>query len=243
MATDPRRLRPAHLCRLLNSTPLGEVITERKLHAHRARAGLRIGDQAMDINPGPRQMADSTSIDQMIPAPGELFAAVDLLPLIYQELRKLAASLLQGESPGQTLQPTALVHEVYLRLVGTNHDRKWAGRGHFFGAAARAMRQILVDASRQKRAAKRGGGWNRLVLEDTDLIPGVPPRTEDLLSVDEAMTRLESKDPGKARIVELRYFAGLSVAEAAQILGISTAKAKRDWVFAKAWLYGELTRE
>jgi RNA polymerase sigma factor (TIGR02999 family) len=177
-------------------------------------------------------------------AAGNPKAAADLLPLVYGELRRLAADCLAREKPGQTLQATALVHEAYLRLVGADPAPAWSGRGHFFGAAARAMRQILVDAARRKGADKRGGGRGRLSLDAAAAVatPEGPP-ADDLLALDEALSRLAVEDPLKARLVELRYFAGLSVEDAAAALGISPATAKRHWVYARVWLYDELNRD
>ncbi len=175
-------------------------------------------------------------------AAGDPAAAGEILPLVYAELRRLAADLLARERPGQTLQPTALVHEAYLRLVGNDlPPDDWHGRGHFFGAAARSMRQILIDSARAKAAEKRGGRRDRVPLDALADPPApAPPAADDLLALDEALTRLAAADPAKARLVELRYFAGLSVADAAGILGISEATAKRHWVYARAWLYGQL---
>lgn len=174
-------------------------------------------------------------------AAGKSQAAEGLLPLVYNELRKLAAARLAAEKPGQTLQATALVHEAYLRLIGPEGGRAYSGREHFFGAAARAMRQILVDLARQKNADKRSGDRQRLPLDavaeaTTDGSPVV-----DLIALDEALTRLAIEDPEKARLVELRYFAGLSVEDTAAALGISPATAKRHWVYARSWLFGELS--
>lgn len=174
---------------------------------------------------------------------GDPRAANDLLPLVYDELRRLAADLLARERPGQTLQATALVHDAYLRLVGVDRELAWNSRGHFFGAAARAMRQILVDAARQKAADKRGGGWQRVSL--VSVIAGAAadaPPTDDLIALDEALSQLAAEDPEAARLVELRYFAGLSIKDAAAAMGISPATAKRHWVYARAWLYGMLDR-
>jgi len=164
-------------------------------------------------------------------------AAAQLLPLVYGELRKLAADRLANERPGQTLQPTALVHEAYLRLVGAT-DPLWDGTGHFFAAAAEAMRRILVEDARRKRRRKHGGGQVRVDMVESDLVCRMPP--DDLLALDESIARLAQADPAKARLVELRFFAGLSVEEAARVLGVSAATAKRHWRFAKAWLHRDV---
>ena len=166
---------------------------------------------------------------------GDPRAADRLLPLVYDELRKLAARRLAHEKPGQTLQATALVHDAYLRLVEPDEARGWDGRGHFFAAAAEAMRRILVDNARRKRAAKHGGGLRRRDLDDVEIAAGAP--AEDLMALDEALTRLAAEDPAKAELVKLRYFAGLSIEEAARALGISPATAKRRWAYARAWLF------
>jgi RNA polymerase sigma factor (TIGR02999 family) len=171
---------------------------------------------------------------------GDPRAAERLLPLVYDELRKLAAQRLAQEKPGQTLQATALVHEVYLRLVDVEQAQRWNSRGHFFAAAAEAMRRILVEDARRKMRVKRGGGHQRVTLDEVLSI--AEPR-EDLLALDEALTRLASEDPAKADIVKLRYFAGLSLEEAAACLGISLATAKRRWSVARAWLFDALSDE
>jgi RNA polymerase sigma factor (TIGR02999 family) len=161
--------------------------------------------------------------------------------LVYDELRRLAAQRLAHERPGQTLQPTALVHEAYLRLVGGGTPPRWDGRGHFFAAAAEAMRRILVDNARRKRSSKHGGGQTRL---DADALPlAAPAPSEDLLALDEALDRLAARDRVKAELVKLRYFAGMTIAEAADVLGISVATAKRYWTFSRAWLYEAITGE
>jgi RNA polymerase sigma factor (TIGR02999 family) len=160
--------------------------------------------------------------------------AAELLPLVYDELRRLAAQRLAQEKPGQTLQPTALVHEAYLRLVGTDGDAPWNGRGHFFGAAAEAMRRILVENARRKRTLKQGGDLVRREFDDALL--AAPDTHEDLEALDEALRHLADADPVKGRLVELRYFAGLTNAEAAAVLSISTATAERYWTYARAWL-------
>ncbi len=167
---------------------------------------------------------------------GERPAAEQLLPLVYDELRRLAAARLAEERPGQTLEATALVHEAYLRLVG---DQRFDGRGHFFAAAAEAMRRILVENARRKHAAKRGAGGRRVELEPGLLIEEGP--SLDLLALDEALARLEKDSPARAGLVKLRFFAGLTMPESAQALGMSLATAERYWTYAKAWLYAELS--
>ena len=166
---------------------------------------------------------------------GDQQAAAELLPLVYAELRKLAAAKLSHEKPGQTLDATSLVHEAYLRLVG---DRPFDGRGHFLAAAAEAMRRILIDSARRKLTEKHGGDHCRVDLDDVDV--AAPSRAEDLLALDEALNKLAAEDPVKARLVTLRYFAGLSVQEAADVLDLSRATADRYWAYARTWLYCEL---
>jgi len=174
---------------------------------------------------------------------GDPAAAEQLLPLVYDELRRLAAQKLAQEKPGQTLQETALVHEAYVRLVGRAdaaecRERRWDSRGHFFAAAAEAMRRILIDRAREKRSQKRGGGRKRLDIDAVDLATQATP--DQLLAVDDALGKLTGEDPAAARLVELRYFAGLSVEEAGKALGMSTATAYRHWNYARAWLHSEL---
>jgi RNA polymerase sigma factor (TIGR02999 family) len=171
---------------------------------------------------------------------GDPRAAAELLPLVYDELRQLAAARLAAEPAGQTLQPTALVHEAYLRLVGPAGEVCFDGRGHFFAAAAEAMRRILVESARRKHSLKRGGGWVRQELDEAAL--ATPELREDLLALDEALDKLAGQDPAKAELVKLRYFAGLTVEQAARVLGISTTTAERYWSYARAWLHQELTR-
>jgi RNA polymerase sigma factor (TIGR02999 family) len=165
---------------------------------------------------------------------GDPVAAEQLLPLVYDELRKLAAAKLAHEAPGQTLQATALVHEVYLRLVDTDKVQHWDSRGHFFAAAAEAMRRILVESARRKRALKRGGGQARQALDEIEIAaPEVP---DDLLALDEALSQLALADPQAAELVKLRYFGGLTVKQAAELLGVSPRTADFLWTYARAWL-------
>jgi RNA polymerase sigma factor (TIGR02999 family) len=178
-------------------------------------------------------MADVTQILSAIEA-GDPNAAAELLPLVYDELRKLAVARLAAEKPGQTLQATALVHEAYVRLVGGEQPQDWNGRGHFFAAAAEAMRRILVESARHKRSLKAGGGRHRLDLADVE--PAVAGPNVDLIALDEALRQLEQKDPRKAELVKLRFFAGLTVEEAARALGVATSTADEDWAYARSWL-------
>jgi RNA polymerase sigma factor (TIGR02999 family) len=173
---------------------------------------------------------------------GEPYAAEQLLPLVYDELRRLAAQKLAQEKPGQTLQATALVHEAYTRLAGGGEaggrGPRWDGRGHFVAAAAEAMRRILIERARKKRAQKRGGDRKRLDIDAADLATRATP--DQLLALDDALAKLAREDPAAARLVELRYFAGLAVEEAGKALGMSTATAYRHWKYARAWLHAEL---
>src|SRR5215831_1051619 len=170
---------------------------------------------------------------------GESHAAEQLLPLVYAELRRLAAHKMASENPGQTLQPTALVHEAWLKLVG-QQNRQWQNRNHFFAAAAEAMRQILTDNARRKLRARHGGGQQRVDLDDC--AEAVKSQDEQVLAVDEALEKLTRLDPQRAEVVKLRYFVGLTIAEVAEVMGISEPTAKRYWAFARAWLYEEIRR-
>jgi RNA polymerase sigma factor (TIGR02999 family) len=172
-------------------------------------------------------------------AAGDRHAAAELLPLVYDELRELAAVRLAAESPEHTLQPTALVHEAYLRLVGPADQPRWENRGHFFAAAAAAMRRILVDVARKKRRVKHGGGLQRVPLDDVSVAAEQP--REDLIALDAGLTRLAAEDPQAAKLVELRHFAGLTLPEVAQLLGVSPRTADRLWAFARAWLHHDIT--
>ena len=182
-------------------------------------------------------MTDVTQILKAIEQ-GEPAAAEQLLPLVYDELRRLAAQQLAQEKAGQTLQPTALVHEAYLRLVGPGQGPHWDGRGHFFAAAALAMRRILVENARRKRRLKRGRGHVRQELDEAHL--AAPEVREDILALDEALGKLAATDPAAAELVQLRYFAGLSIPEAAAALGTSPRTADRLWAYARTWLFQEL---
>ena len=173
-------------------------------------------------------------------AAGDRRAAADLLPLVYDELRKLAAARMAPESPDHTLQPTALVHEAYLRLVGNEAGRPWNGRGHFFAAAAEAMRRILVESARRKLTDRAGGRLERVALPD-DLVASAPP--EELLALDEALIEFERHDPDAAKLVKLRFYAGLSHQEAAEALGLSRRAADRVWALARAWLYRQISKD
>jgi RNA polymerase sigma factor (TIGR02999 family) len=170
-------------------------------------------------------------------------AAEQLLPLVYDELRRLAAQKLAQEKPGQTLQPTALVHEAYLRLIGPENHQHWKSRRHFFAAAAEAMRRILVENARRKKSQKHGGRLQRHPLEAAERAdPGQEAPDDELLALDEALGKLSARDPLKAELVRLRYFAGLTIEQASQALGISTATAERYWAYTKAWLRYEMRR-
>jgi RNA polymerase sigma factor (TIGR02999 family) len=170
---------------------------------------------------------------------GDGQAASELLPLVYDELRKLAAQRLNQEKPCQTLQATALVHEAYLRLLGNDAAAHWNSRGHFFAAAAEAMRRILVESARRKASVKHGGHRRRVDL-DSDCLAS-EPASLDLIALDEALSKLASTEPAKAELVKLRFFAGLSMPEAADVLGVSLATAERSWTFARCWLYAALS--
>jgi RNA polymerase sigma factor (TIGR02999 family) len=182
-------------------------------------------------------MSELTEILRAVEA-GDTLAADKLLPLVYDELRKLATAKLSHEPPGQTLQATALVHEAYLRLVGDAKSSGWDSRGHFFAAAAEAMRRILVEAARRKKRFKHGGDRCRQSLDDLEI--AAPEPREDLLALDEALDKLTTTDRQAADLVKLRYFAGLTLTEAAQIMGVSTRTADRLWAYARAWLHQEL---
>jgi RNA polymerase sigma factor (TIGR02999 family) len=171
---------------------------------------------------------------------GDRQAAEQLLPLVYEELRELAKQKLAQERPGQTLEATALVHEAYLRLVGTGKKQNWDHHGHFFAAAAEAMRRILVDAARRKQAVCHGGGWRRVTLHEYHSISQSP---DALVALDDALALFTREEPKKAELVKLRFFAGLSTPEAASALGISLATAERWWAYARVWLFSELQEE
>ncbi|MHC4331308.1 MAG: sigma-70 family RNA polymerase sigma factor [Planctomycetota bacterium] len=183
-------------------------------------------------------MSDVTRILNAIEG-GDPKAADELLPLVYEELRLLAAQKMSQERPGQTLQATALVHEAYLRLVGAE-DQGWNNRAHFFRTAAEAMRRILVENARRKKSLKSGGDHVRVELSKADLATGRDLKADDLIALDEALQKFAQKDETKASLVKLRYFAGLTIEQSAELLGISVATAKRYWVYARAWLIREI---
>lgn len=184
-------------------------------------------------------MRDVTRVMRQVES-GDPKAADELLPLVYHELRRLAARELRQESSAQTLQPTALVHEAYLRLVDQPNEQRWTHRGHFFAAAAESMRRILVDNARRKRAVKRGGGQTRVRVDADEL--AATHQDPDVLALDDALTRLGDQQPEIARLVSLRYFAGLTVDQAALAMGISPRTAARNWSYAKAWLLEALEK-
>ena len=171
---------------------------------------------------------------------GKTGAAEELLPLVYEELRRLAAHKMTNEAAGHTLQPTALVHEAWLRLVG-NENQKWNGRGHFFGAAAEAMRRILIEDARRKRAGRHGGGQAKLDIQEVEIAS--PVKDDELLAVSDALEKFAARDRQKAELVKLRYFVGLTTDEAAEVLGISVPTADRWWNYSRAWLFEQIERE
>jgi RNA polymerase sigma factor (TIGR02999 family) len=222
------------------------VARTRRVNGRDASAGQRCRARLLGVGRGRSRetfalpvssMSDVTRILSAIEQ-GDPLASEQLLPLVYDELRKLAAAKLAQENPGQTLEATALVHEAYVRLVDVDKAQEWDSRGHFFAAAAEAMRRILVDHARARGSAKRGGTLKRLDIDAVDLATKAAPL--ELLAIDDALAKLAREDPSAAKLVELRYFAGLTVDEAGQALGMSTATAYRHWNYARAWLHGEL---
>lgn len=204
--------------------------------SYRPKRGLYLGTMSKPEQATPAQQEVTRVLSAI--EHGDPRAAEQLLPLVYQELRQLAAQKLAQEHPGQTLQPTALVHEAYLRLVDVTKVQHWNSRGHFFAAAAEAMRRVLVDNARRKRSRKRGGG---LVRQDVDGMQiALPEEPEDLVALDEALDKLAVADKKAAELVHLRYFAGLPLAEAAELLGIAPRTADRLWAYARAWLHQEI---
>jgi RNA polymerase sigma factor (TIGR02999 family) len=213
--------------------------TKVKASERRHGRSVRVSRRGLPFS-GAALMSDVTRILSAIEQ-GDSHAAEQLLPLVYAELRKLATQRLAQEKPGQTLQATALVHEAYLRLVDVEGSRHWNGRGHFFAAAAEAMRRILIENARSKAREKRGGDWRRVDFEELDVVTSVSP--EQLVSLDDALARLITHDPLAGQLVKLRYFAGLALDEAAEALQVSTATAYRHWAYARAWLASELLGE
>jgi RNA polymerase sigma factor (TIGR02999 family) len=182
-------------------------------------------------------MSDVTRILSAIDQ-GDPRASAELLPLVYDELRRLATVRLAHEKPGQTLQPTALVHEAYLRLVGGENPQSWSGRGHFFIAAAESMRRILVETARRKQQLGRGGDRQRIPLDAAEVAADAP--SADVLALDESLARLAEHDPAAARLVNLRYFAGMTMPQAAEALGIPLRTAERNWTYARTWLHRDM---
>jgi RNA polymerase sigma factor (TIGR02999 family) len=200
-----------------------------------AEKSPRDGREAAGYN---ARMTDVTQILFQIEE-GDATATDRLLPLVYAELRQLAAARLSHEKPGQTLQPTALVHEAYLRLVDQANESRWENSRHFFGAAAEAMRRILIERARQKKTQKRGGHRQRIDLAEIEPVV-LPIACEDLLGLDDALEKLQRDHPRKAELVKLRFFAGLTISQAAQTLGISSSTAENDWAYARSWLRLEM---
>ena len=185
-------------------------------------------------------MSDVTQILSAIEQ-GDAQAAEQLLPLVYEELRKLAAQKMTQENPGQTLQATALVHEAYMRLVNNEKDQHWDNRGHFFAAAAEAMRRILIEAARRKGRLQHGGSFGRQELaEDLEINSSIP--SDELLTINEALEKLEAEDPSVARLVKLRFFVGLSMPDVSELLGVSLRSAEREWTYARSWLHREISK-
>lgn len=185
-------------------------------------------------------MSDVTRILSAIER-GDVRAVDELFPLVYQELRQLAAARLSKELPGQTLQATALVHEAYLRLIGAE-EQNWTGRGHFFSAAAEAMRRILIDNARRKKSLKGGGGQQRIGLDEAVVAEDDKTSPDELIALDDALMKLSEKDEVSANLIKLRFFAGLTMEQAADILGIPRRTADRNWAYARAWLYKEINK-
>jgi RNA polymerase sigma factor (TIGR02999 family) len=185
-------------------------------------------------------MSDVTQILSQVEN-GDPSAAEQLLPLVYEELRKLAAAKLAHEKPGQTLQATALVHDAYIRLVDVEKTQHWNSRGHFFGAAAEAMRRILIEAARRKKSLRAGGEFDRISIHESEF--AADGESDDLLALDEALQKLEAQSPRKAQVVKLRYFAGLTIPQTAEALGIAPSTAIADWSYAKGWLKLEITKD
>jgi RNA polymerase sigma factor (TIGR02999 family) len=186
-------------------------------------------------------MSEAGEVTQILDSLGEREQAGELLPIVYNELRRLASQRLAAEKPGQTLQATALVHEAYLRLVDVEHQQRWESRGHFFAAAAEAMRRILVESARRKKSLKRGGDFARRELAESQV--AAAERDDDLLALDEALNCLSEADPQAAELVKLRYFSGLTIPQAAEALGIGSRSADRLWAYAKAWLHEEVRED
>jgi RNA polymerase sigma factor (TIGR02999 family) len=197
-----------------------------------------------DGNKGDDRAADcSATVTRLLneAGAGDPRAAANLLPLVYDQLRRLAKQRMRAERPDQTLQATALVHEAYLRLVDTSAVQHWDGRWHFYAAAAEAMRRILVEQARRRGRLKRGGGLKRVELDASELTVDAPP--DELVALDEALAKLAEQHPEKAQLVKLRYFAGLTIEEAAAALGVGTSTADRHWAYARAWLYRQMAQD
>ncbi len=228
-----RDLPPHEMLSITDAIRDGEAVEPTGLHFSQVAVRWKL----VAIRQYDSVMSDVTKILSAIES-GDERAADQLLPLVYHELRKLAAAKMAKEKPGQTLQPTILVHEAYLRLVDKDQQQQWNGRAHFFAAAAEAMRRILVEKARKKQRLKHGGEMNQVVLDVATAAIDSP--FDDLLALDEALTQLEQQWPEKAKLVKLRYFAGMTIPEVSEAMKISTATAERDWRFARAWLHSKL---
>jgi RNA polymerase sigma factor (TIGR02999 family) len=221
---------------------LGKAVAARGLCYKRdSQRAETVGD-AMDVLDDQDDIACAAKVTTLLneAGAGDSKASAELLPLVYQQLRALAGRKMRQERPDQTLQATALVHEAYLRLVDTTKVQLWESRWHFFAAAAESMRRILVDNARKRGRVKRGGDLNRVDLDKVEVTVDDPP--DELVALDEALTKLGEKHPEKARLVSLRYFGGLTMDEAAQAMGVSMSTANRHWAFARAWLYRQMNR-
>ena len=218
--------------------PEGRLILREKPHVQLCAFAITLYTRA-----GGGNLSRMSNITRILDAigRGDDHASEQLLPMIYQELRRLAGNMLAQEPLGQTLEATALVHEAYVRLVDAEEEQQWKHRGHFFAAAAEAMRRILVEKARRKQRVKHGGEYQRVEMDEERLVCSVPE--DQIIALDEALERFDQEEPEKAQLVKLRFFAGLSIEEAAEVLGISRATASRHWTYARAWLHDAVSAD